>query len=270
MHLSRLVMCQVVPSVYNGITPRVRFLGVVLSLAVACDASPAPLDATIPRDATLTPRAVADSGAPDAASDEDAAVPEPCASLEASEPYPDASTGLSRCDDRNLFVRTGTSRCAVNLPTFVPMDLSNWEGQGIVLACESNDDCTERPRGFCEWDVASQMPATRCTYACASDDDCPGGGACDCGPDFGRCVRAFCTGPDECDSPCFRIAESSVCTDWNSGDSVYYDCQGPNDTCNSNDDCEIGQVCSSYHDAASPLGSPTDARNCREPGLCGI
>ena len=50
------------------------------------------------------------------------------------------------------------------------------------------------------------------------------------------------------------------------GDNLYYDCQGPGDTCNFDDDCDIGQVCSSYDDSLRP----TDVRSCRDVRLCGI
>lgn len=172
-------------------------------------------------------------------------------------------------DPPPLPTRSGSPTCAYELPEFVMPALGQWSEADLAtsLQCRDHADCGDRPRGYCEQLVHSPMPATRCVYACISDEDCGEGEVCDCGSDVGRCVPASCRGPEDCGgAPCARFDEPSVCLDGYLGAGIYYDCLSDDAECQVSEDCADGEVCSGYDFASLRKGS----RRCQEPQLCGI
>lgn len=157
--------------------------------------------------------------------------------------------------------------CSNHLPDFVPRSLPGWAADELsrLLTCDDNADCTERANGYCAWVEHSQVPMTRCEYACETDRDCGDNAVCDCGSDVGRCVPSTCDTARCGNSACVRFDDPSVCTDGYLGAGVYYGCTTAADACTTSDDCAAGEVCSAY-DATHRIGS----RHCQKRQLCGI
>lgn len=160
--------------------------------------------------------------------------------------------GLERCED-GLVHRVRAQECPVNLPT----------PTGIVAeapGCHSNEDCTERPYGYCVG-ASPANGAQHCEYACALDEDCPGGQLCECGALLARCVPASCGTDLDCPPGelCGLSDDPGRCLDGPSDAARQFLCTGPRDTCRTNNDC-----------AMLRCGVTDDARTCLAAGICGI
>ena len=141
------------------------------------------------------------------------------------------------------FVACGTSiphresavACAVPA---APGNCTDNSGGG---SCLVDADCTDKPHGSCQQDIALfrlRIDGTcSCQYGCAQDSDCPDGQICRCaGEELGptsTCIPAQCTVDADCgDQLC--AGSISPCSP---GIDLLH-CTTPNDTCSSNGECD--------------------------------
>jgi hypothetical protein len=136
--------------------------------------------------------------------------------------------------------------------------------------CATDTDCLAGPHGHCELHPATG--GCRCWYGCVTDADCGPSQICVCGPMFGTCsAGALCTSDADCGGS-LLCKSSSVCppgSDQGCELSVYpadadpgcgkaFNCQTPNDTCSSNDQC------SAYCTVNYPTGHACDTEMCEQ------
>jgi hypothetical protein len=127
--------------------------------------------------------------------------------------------------------------------------------------CTRDQDCTDRPHGYCVVTQFSPSSPTVCAFGCVRDEDCGPGTLCFCGDPVGTCVGALCTTDADCTtgSLCTSSAQENPCGE-SYMDMDAFACQSPADTCRGKDDCTgTATNCSLW----------TPARQCMPLGMCG-
>ena len=169
------------------------------------------------------------------------------------------ASGFESCDG-GIAHRVEAVKCEV--PT-APADCA--EGS---TGCASNADCTEKPFGSCQQDIAFggllEGGTCSCRYGCESDADCGAGEICRCaGEGLGptsACIRADCTVDADCGEGLCSV-NIGQCSD-----AVYSaHCTTPNDTCKSDADC--GTEPCSFIDYQEPKAWGCDLTVCGRPYL---
>lgn len=116
----------------------------------------------------------------------------------------------------------------------------NGQGRsGPGMKCSRDSDCTAGKNGRC---TVVGLGAVECTYdACASDDDCSGGGICGCRAGAGRanvCVRAGnCRSDADCPGQYCALSTKGTCGGTGLLADTYY-CTTRLDTCRVGSDCQ--------------------------------
>lgn len=146
--------------------------------------------------------------------------------------------GYTECEGGWLH-RERVDTCRTSLSA-TPAGASNPVEPG--KACESDDQCTAQPYGYCG-PAAAGSGWRSCVYGCVRDDQCVEGSICVCGDPVGRCSPATCASDADC-APGFLCAGNL--TDDNPCDlAARYEfaCQRPADACLSSVGCDPGQSC---------------------------
>jgi hypothetical protein len=143
------------------------------------------------------------------------------------------SGGWVQCAD-GLLQRSEPAACTSRLPRPAP-DLTGVPQELIgSLECVRDGDCTERPNGYCAFEIpVRELP--RCEYGCVTDDECGPAQVCLCGTDIGVCAPATCVRGAAC-----AAAFACLQTEDDCGRAQVH-CETPLDDCRSNLDCVGGR-----------------------------
>jgi hypothetical protein len=117
--------------------------------------------------------------------------------------------------------------------------------------CDSDDDCTDKPHGYCIRSNAIPIPVVGCRYACETDADCAETEVCACGSServstgsfiaLGICAKSTCATDDDCTNGALCISPlSNACRITR---PFSFHCQTPADECRGGRDCGPAGVC---------------------------
>lgn len=165
----------------------------------------------------------------------------------------DVGGGLERCAEGWLH-RTAAVTCESTVPR---PDV--WPKLGGRDSCDEDADCARLPYGHCSsWrDGLPPSENLTCQAGCVSDADCGAGKICMCGSPVGKCVTATCTTDADCDGGlCATSTVPGACQE----DGTRFDCQSPNDSCMTPEDCPPQQ---------RYCGINGGSRSCSSGWVCG-
>lgn len=160
-------------------------------------------------------------------------VPTSCSKHPCTNPVPivvgGVDTGFDTCSGVTI-----RRRAVVSCPSLLPRaDGGTCLTQsGAFMNCTQDSDCTQSANGHCELNTFTNNYGTGeqclCNYGCRTDSDCVGGAICLCGDPVGKCVASECaTG-----SGCLPGCDCAMPQTYGS-----FNCQTPEDTCYSDQDC---------------------------------
>jgi hypothetical protein len=110
--------------------------------------------------------------------------------------------------------------------------ISSYDPSLLGSGCQSDDQCTLSPYGYCVFDET--LPT--CVYGCRTDDECDSSQLCLCSEGGGICVPALCHTDAEC-GPENRCVAYEECGD------TRFTCESPSDECRADAECPAGESC---------------------------